>query len=279
MFFKIFILKYTIMNILQRFFNLFKKEKKVQPRMNFGWKRDLPDHRDFKFKIEMPHDLPPSVDLRAQCPPIYDQGDLGSCTANALGGAFQFEQKKQQKPDFVPSRLFIYYNEREMEGTINQDAGAQIRDGIKTMVDKGVCPEKMWPYNTWKFKKQPCPECYTVALENQVQEYLRITPHTLYEVKHCLSDGYPVAFGFTIYESFMNEEVARTGIAPMPGPNESMLGGHATMIVGYDDSMSALLVRNSWGPNWGIGGYFWLPYGYVTEPNLSADYWTIRLVE
>ena len=267
------------MNILKRFFNLFKKEKKVKPAIKFGWKRDLPDHRDFKFKITAPHELPPSVDLRNLCPGVYDQGELGSCTANALGGAFQFEQIKQKRPDFIPSRLFVYYNEREIEGTINEDAGAQIRNGIKTMVDKGVCPESMWPYNIGKFRKKPDDGCYTVALENQITEYLRISPHTLYEVKHCLSDGYPVAFGFMIYESFMSDKVAQTGIVPMPDPKEQSMGGHAVLAVGYDDSKNALLVRNSWGSKWGMGGYFWLPYGYVSEPNLSADFWTIRMVE
>jgi C1A family cysteine protease len=268
------------MNILKRFFNLFKKEKKVQPSLrNFGWKRDLPDPRDFKFKVTAPHELPPSVDLRNLCPAVYDQGELGSCTANALGGAFQFEQIKQKRPDFIPSRLFIYYNEREIEGTINEDAGAQIRNGIKTMVDKGVCPESMWPYNIGKFKKKPDPGCFTVAMENQVKEYLRLSPHTLYEVKHCLADGYPVSFGFMIFESFMSPEVASTGVAQMPGPNEQPMGGHAVLAVGYDDAKQALLVRNSWGTSWGLGGYFWMPYGYVTTPNMSADYWTIRMVE
>jgi len=269
------------MNLLQRFINLFKKEKKVQPSVKFGWKRDLPDPRDFKFKVTVPHDLPPIVDLRPQCPAeVYDQGDLGSCTANALGGAFQFEQMKQNKAaNWVPSRLFIYYNEREMEGTINEDAGALLRDGIKSMVDKGVCPETMWPYKTCKFKKRPSEECYSEALNNQVTEYLRISPHSLYEVKHCLSEGYPIAFGFTIFESFMSDSVARTGIAPMPQPNESTLGGHAVLAVGYDDTKQALIVRNSWGKSWGQNGYFYLPYGYVTEANYSADYWTIRVVE
>jgi len=268
------------MNFIQKFFSLFKKEKKTQPSLkNFGWKRDLPDQRDFKFKVTAPHDLPTSIDLRNVCPDVYDQGELGSCTANALGGAFQMEQIKQKRSDFIPSRLFVYYNEREMEGTINEDAGAQIRNGIKTMVDKGVCPESMWPYNIGKFKKRPDEGCYTVAMENQVTEYLRLSPHTLYEVKHCLSDGYPVAFGFMIYESFMSDLVAKTGVAKMPTPNEQPMGGHAVLAVGYDDNKNALLVRNSWGKSWGIDGYFWMPYEYVTTPNMSADYWTIRMVE
>jgi len=270
------------MKLFDRFINFVQaRPAKVKnaKRINFGWKRDLPDFRDRKFKIVAPHELPPLVDLRAQMPPVYNQGNLGSCTANALGAAFQFEQMKQNKPNFIPSRLFVYYNEREMEGTINEDAGAMIRDGIKTMVDKGVCPETMWQYIESKFTKKPCQQCYDEALKNQVLEYLRISPHTLYETKHCLSDGFPVVFGFTIFESFMTTKVTESGIATMPLPNEQPIGGHAVLAVGYDDSKQALIVRNSWGAEWGINGYFYLPYGFVEEPNLSADFWTIRLVE
>jgi len=247
--------------------------------IKFGWKRDLPDHRDYKFKVSMPVDLPPMIDLRDQCPPVYDQGELGSCTGQALAGAYQFEDMKQGHPSFIPSKLFIYYNERVIEGTVNEDNGAMIRTGMKTLVDSGVCPETMWPYNTGRFTRKPCDPCYKTALDNQVLQYLRITPHTLQEVKQCLALGYPVVFGFSVYSSMMTPEVARTGVVPMPGPNDSLMGGHATMIVGYDDSKNSLIVRNSWGENWGMKGYFLLPYGYVSEPNLSADYWTIRLVE
>jgi C1A family cysteine protease len=224
-------------------------------------------------------ELPPLIDLRDQCPPVYDQGELGSCTAQALGGAYQFEEMKQGMENFIPSRLFIYYNERVIEGTVNEDAGAMIRDGMKTLVSDGVCNETLWPYNVCKFKKKPTSECYIAAKDNQVLQYLRLSPHTLYDVKQCLALGYPVVFGFTVFDSLMTPEVARTGIAPMPGPNDSTLGGHAVMAVGYDDSKNALIVRNSWGKNWGIDGYFYLPYGFVTTPNMSADYWTIRLVE
>jgi len=269
------------MNIFKRFIKLFSKKEQLPPPVlrNFGWKRDLPDPRDFKFKITQRIDLPKSVDLRKECPKVYNQYDLGSCTANALGAAFQFEQIKQNQPDFVPSRLFIYYNERVLEGTVNEDAGAMIRDGIKTMVKEGVCPEDMWPYRTGKFRKRPPQECYTEALNHQVLEYQRITPHTLYEVKHALHMGHPISFGFMIFESMMTDDVARTGVVPMPRPGEQPMGGHAVLAVGYDDKRNALLVRNSWGSSWGIGGYFWLPYEYVSKPNMSADYWVIKLVE
>ena len=259
---------------------LFKKKKKKELlKVNFGWVKDSHDPRDVKFKITQPHELPTMVDLRTQCPPVYNQYNIGSCTANALGAAFQFEQMKQKKPDFIPSRLFIYYNERAIEGTINEDAGAMIRDGIKTMVKEGVCPENMWMYIPASFKDKPTEDCYKTALNNQVLEYLRISPHSLYEVKHCLSEGYPISFGFMLSESFMSDEVAHTGIAKMPNVNENIIGGHAVLCVGFDDSKESLIVRNSWGSEWGLGGYFYLPYGYVTELNLSNDYWTIRLVE
>lgn len=266
--------------LFKKVISIFKrKPKTVESQIKFGWVRDLPDPRDFKFKIKAPIPVPPKVDLRNQCPPVYNQGSLGSCTANALGAAFQFEQIKQEKPNWIPSRLFIYYNERVMEGTVNEDAGAMIRDGIKSMVKEGVCPETMWQYNVSKFKCRPPQECYIEALNNQVLEYLRITPHTLYEVKQCLAEGYPIVFGFMIFESMMTQEVARTGIVPVPSSREKPIGGHAVMAVGYDDEKEALIVRNSWGSEWGINGDFYLPYWFVTTHNASADYWTIRLVE
>jgi len=262
-----------------KIFNWLWKSKKEVPEIKFGWKRDLPDHRDIKFKVGAPRDLPPMIDLRPLCPPVYNQGGIGSCTANALGAAYQFEQMKQRRSNFIPSRLFIYYNERAMEGTINQDAGAMIRDGIKTMVKEGVCPETEWQYIENKFKIKPPDSCYKTAQDNQVLEYLRLSPHTLSEVKACLFDGYPVVFGFMIYESMMTSSVTRSGVVPIPSRRERPTGGHAVTAVGYDDSKQCLIVRNSWGEAWGMAGYFYLPYWFVTTHNASADYWTIRLVE
>lgn len=252
---------------------------KPKQEFKFGWVKDVEDVRDHKFTITTQHELPSLVDLRNLCPPVYDQGELGSCTANALGAAFQFEQIKQNKENFMPSRLFIYYNERAIEGSVDRDSGAMIRDGIKTMVNDGVCPESIWNYNPKDFAIKPSDECYKIASDNQVLQYMKIMPQNLYEVKHCLSDGYPIAFGFLIYESFMSSIVAKTGIAKMPKHNDKLLGGHAVLAVGYDDKKKALIVRNSWGSNWGDKGYFYLPYGYIENESLSSDFWTIRLVE
>jgi C1A family cysteine protease len=242
---------------------------------------DLPDHRDHIFSAPAPvlTVLPPKVDLRPACPPtVYDQGRLGSCTANAIAAAFEFDLGKQKLPDFMPSRLFIYYNERKIEGTVDSDSGAMIRDGIKSVAKQGVCTEDAWPYDISKFTDQPTKECYTAAKDNQALSYQRI-PQSLNQMRGCLANGYPFVFGFTVYESFESSEVAQTGVVPMPVDGESVLGGHAVLAVGYDDETQRFLVRNSWGSGWGDGGYFTIPYAYLTNRGLASDFWTIAKVE
>ncbi|HEX6351152.1 MAG TPA: C1 family peptidase [Candidatus Dormibacteraeota bacterium] len=245
----------------------------------YGWIPDLPDQRDRLYAAppEMLAALPPSADLRAGCPAVYDQGQLGSCTANAIAGAIEFDRRKQQLPDFVPSRLFIYYNERTIEGTVGSDSGAQIRDGIKSVNADGVCPESEWPYDIAKFTQKPPPQAYRDAQLDRAVSYQRLI-QSLNQMKACLASGFPFVFGFTVYESFETPQVAKTGQAPMPGPLDRPVGGHAVMAVGYDDAAQTLLVRNSWGPGWGMAGYFTLPYAYVAQPWLASDFWTIRLV-
>ena len=248
---------------------------------SFGWVPDLPDHRDqlYSAPVSTLQALPPSVDLRPQCPDVYDQGQLGSCTANAIGGALQFDQMKQQLPNFVPSRLFIYYNERVMENTVDSDSGAQIRDGIKSVGKLGACHEQpSWPYDIAKFSTKPPKPCYVEALKNRAILYQRLTP-TLNQLRGCLASGYPFVFGFTVYQSFESQEVATTGHAPLPGASETVLGGHAVAAVGYDDAQQWFIVRNSWSANWGMKGYFTLPYTYLTNPQLADDFWTIRVVQ
>ena len=249
--------------------------------VRFGWVPDLPDHRDFLYAAPpaVLRKLPVKADLRNQCPPVYDQGQLGSCTANAIGAAFEFELKRQnQSSDFMPSRLFIYFNERVIEHTVNSDSGAQIRDGIKSVNKQGTCPESMWPYDIGQFTDKPTEDCYNNALEHQVLSYQRIS-RTLSQMRGCLADGYPFVLGFTVYESFESESVAKTGKLNMPKKNEKSVGGHAVLAVGYDDKAKRFIIRNSWGNAWGLNGYFTMPYDYLLEENLSDDFWTIRLVE
>ena len=242
-----------------------------------GWIPDIPDQRDYPYamlgsKVTTP--LPTSVDLRPLCSPIEDQGNLGSCTANSLAGALEFLEDKDKVKFSDASRLFIYYNERVIERTILSDSGAMIRDGIKTLAKQGFCSEKNWPYNIAKFTKKPNITCYKEALTRLITSYYRLT--TLNDMKTCLATGYPFVFGFTVYESFESDVVTKTGVVPMPAANEKTLGGHAVCAVGYDDSTSRFLVRNSWGSNWGINGYFTIPYSYVSNSNLADDFWTIR---
>src|SRR5271166_378517 len=244
---------------------------------SYGWRPDLPDQRDFLFRASrLTAPLPSKVDLHAAFPPVYDQGNLGSCTANAIAGAIDFERHKQKLPFLSPSRLFIYYNERVLENSAATDSGATLRDGMKTVAAQGACPESLWPYDIAQFAKLPASACYTAALEHRTLSYLRVA-QDLAHMKSCLASGYPFVFGFTVYASFESDAVAQTGKVPMPASNESVVGGHAVVIAGYSDASQRFLCRNSWGPNWGINGYFTLPYAYAVNSNLADDFWTIRL--
>ena len=247
----------------------------------FGWIPDLPDARDHIYSAPVPTlmTLPLSVDLRPACPAVLDQGQLGSCTANAIANAHLFDQMKQASASpFAPSRLFIYYNERVMEHTASEDAGAMLRDGIKSIAKQGVCPERQWKYSPSKFAQKPPAACFTAALDHQAVSYQRL-PQTLLQMKGCLATGYPFVFGFTVYESFESARTAETGVANLPRPSEHVVGGHAVLAVGFQDAQQRFIVMNSWGSGWGDEGCFTIPYAYLTDDNLSADFWTVRVVE
>ena len=179
------------------------------PYNKYGWKPDLPDIRDLSIAFqENPH-YSKTVDLRKQCPPIYDQGNLGSCTANAIAAAYQFDEMRQENSDsFMPSRLFIYYNERKMEGSTDTDSGANIRDGIKSINRQGVCHESIWPYDISKFAVEPDQVCYSDAKYHKSLIYHRVK-HNCKQIRAALHNGYPVVFGISVYQSFENEEVAK----------------------------------------------------------------------
>ncbi len=246
----------------------------------YGWRPDLPDFRDFAYAapVHVLQQLPPTVDLSLQSPGVYDQRSLGSCTAQAIAAALEFNLIKQGAQLFTPSRLFIYYNERVIIDTVNIDSGAYLRDGLIVVSKLGACPELLWPYSISEFTKKPYQSCYSDALEHQVLSYHRV-PRTLSQMKGCLAEGYPFVFGFTVFESFDSTETATSGVANMPQPGEARLGGHAVMAVGYNDETRRFLVKNSGGEEWGLDGYFTLPYDYLLNEGLSDDFWTIRSVE
>ena len=245
----------------------------------YGWLPDLPDHRDLQFseKFTAQAALPASVDLSPKMPPVYDQGQLGSCTANSIGAAFEYDLMQQKLPSFTPSRLFIYYNERSVEGTIKSDSGAMIRDGIKVVNKLGACKETTWTYDITKFAKKPPTAAFKEAMSHLGIKYYSVK-QTEFDLKTALASGFPVVFGFTVYESFESATVAKTGIVNIPAKTEKSLGGHAVLIVGYDDAKKQFKVRNSWGPSWGLKGYFLMPYDYVVNPNLASDFWVLQQI-
>jgi C1A family cysteine protease len=256
--------------------------------LTFGWVPDIPDQRDRKFSIVKDIPIKTNVDLRSVCPPIYDQGNLGSCTAQAIAGVIQFDQMKENLVEqFTPSQLFIYYNERVIEGTVNSDCGAMIRTGVKSVNKDGVCPNKEWAYIISKFKTTPPVKAYNHAKLHPTVEYSRINNVSALglDMLTCLSDGYPFIFGFSVYESFMN--IGKSGIVKMPKPTERVLGGHAVVAVGYNWTNKTIsgcpsnyfIVRNSWGTSWGKSGYFFMPKEYLTDTNLADDFWVIRVVK
>ena len=250
----------------------------IQIRSNkwYGWLPDLPDRRDLRCqqmsKLAL-RKLPLAVDLRDGCSPVENQGKLGSCTANALVGALEFLEVKAGQPLVDLSRLFIYYNERVIEGSVQEDSGAYLRDGIKALAKLGVCAEALWPYNIAKFTQKPTAACYVQAMQHLIASYHRLA--TVDDMRACLAGGYPFVFGFTVYESFESAAVTASGVVNLPQPAETVLGGHAVMGVGYDDATQRFIVRNSWDRDWGQKGYFTMPYAYLADRDLSDDFWMI----
>ncbi len=216
----------------------------------------------------------PSSDLRPYLPPIYDQGQLGSCTGNAIAAAYEFSTMAQRPECYMPSVLFIYYNERLLENTVDRDVGAVISDGIKTIAQYGVSPELYWPYDVAKFHIKPPEEAYKAALRHKS---VLSTPVdlNLTTVLKTLSDGFPIIVGIQLFLSFDGEHVAKTGYVPMPKEHEFSKGGHAVLIVGFASDSNHFIVRNSWGEEWGDEGHFYLPADYI---RYMSDAWIIAVV-
>ncbi len=259
-----------------------------------GWRPDTPDPRDHVFSVaraKVTHGVTrrtvaPTIDLRTSgfLAAPYDQGDLGSCTANAISGAYEYEQRRQGLVDYMPSRLFIYYGERAIEGTIPQDAGAEIRDGMKVSATLGVPHETLWPYDISQFAVKPPKKVYTDARKHQCLTYARVDVSPT-GITTALSALTPVVVGFSVFESF--EAVGANGICPIPNPKkEKLLGGHAVLCVGYINMIGAnkktadhAIIRNSWGTTWGDGGYCYMPLAWLANTKNADDFWAIQTVE
>jgi C1A family cysteine protease len=209
------------------------------------------------------------VNWRSKCSPIEDQGNLGSCVAQAIVGALEFLERKAGDDPFNDlSRLFVYYQARAIENSILDDAGCEIRDGVKGCAKIGVPREEIWPYRISDFAKAPSTQAYADATAHKIASYWKIASDLA--SRQSLADGYPVVFGCWVYESFESNAVDASGTVPMPQSGEAMLGGHAMLRVGYNDVSQRWIVRNSWG-KWGRRGYCTMPYAYP-----CSDLWTIR---
>lgn len=254
------------------------QELRQQQIKGFGWRKDPPDPRDRAFAPRFTaQELPREKSLKAKVTSIFDQGQLGSCTANAVALMLRFVERKQGERTVALSRLFIYFWTRWMEGTVNEDSGAYLRDTIKVVNKQGAPAERQWPYHIENFTKQPPSEYDDDALQHQAILYARV-PRSLQAMKACLVEGFPFVFGFAVFESFMR--TGEDGIAPIAGVDEPLLGWHAVVAVGYDDSLyggaGGFWCANSWSRSWGRRGFFTLPYHVLLDPGQSDDFWTIR---
>ena len=213
------------------------------------------------------------MDLRAICSPIEDQGNIGSCTAQAGVGVYEFVGDKMKAPYEDKSRLALYWMTRSLEGTVPFDSGATLRNTVKAMAKFGLGNESKWPYVTDKFFEKPPQSFFQDASDHKITAYQRL--NTLDDVLGCLADGFAFMFGFSVYSSMMTDKVGKTGQIPMPKKTDSLEGGHAIVGVGYTEK-ERLIIRNSWGRKWGDDGYGYLPFGYIKDRNLSDDFWTVR---
>jgi C1A family cysteine protease len=256
----------------------------VQRQRHYGLIPDRPDPRDYLLHehvaLASVPTLPASVDLRTTGnldDPVFEQGALGSCTANAIASALMYVQRTTKlSANVTPARLAIYYWERLIEGSTAEDAGAELRDGLKVVAGKpGYVDEAEWPYDISRFAVAPGPTVVVDAARDRVTKYLRV-PISRDSMRQALAAGFPVVVGFQVFNAIESAEVARTGVLPMPGPRDQPIAGHAVLLVGYDDRSGLWTCRNSWGPDWGQGGYFTVPYGYLDNPAYASDFWTIQ---
>jgi C1A family cysteine protease len=237
-----------------------------------NWMRSLYHLQEHVVTPTTTPEFPQHVDLRQWCSPIEDQGQIGSCTANAIVSMLEWLENKNKDTNFVRlSRLFVYYNERNMEGSTTTDSGAFIHDGINSIGQLGICEEPIWPYDEAKFTVKPSDTAYTEALQRRYHTYSRISGKE--QMLACLTEGYPFVFGVQVEESTFCTEVPGGMVAMITG-DEKDLGGHAMCCVGYDMEKELFIVRNSWGEEWGDKGYCYFPFEYLVY--FADDCWTVR---
>jgi len=252
-----------------------------------GWLPDDPDLRDYSQRHENvapmlrltaaigTDPLPLIVDLREGFSPVEQQGAIGSCTANAAAGVIEFMQRRARAKYIDMSRRFLYKMTRQRMGFMG-DTGASLRETLKTLVDVGAPPESLWPYDIRHYDDEIPGEVLSHAFPRRVLTYYTLDPlgqgtdQTLDELRRAVAAGIPVMFGFTVHSNWDQ----RSAVIPMPSSRDRHVGGHAVVAAGYDDTRDLLLFRNSWGAEWGEGGYGWMPFAYLVH-GWAQDFWAV----
>jgi C1A family cysteine protease len=248
----------------------------------YGWRPSLPDHRDETAVLDLVT-APDLISLRPTLPPVYDQGQLGSCVLNSTSCLVQVAERHEGEIRPMPSRLFGYYNCRVEDGSpLAADTGTEVRTAFKVLARYGYCAEVAWPYDIARFAEKPTQACYSEAHKELASRYRTVLQWSR-ALGSALIQGYPIAMGFSVYESFESTEVAKTGVVPMPATTEAILGGHSMAIIGRDFTRKRFAgrmyeLRNSWGKAWGDNGYCWMPAEYIENPRLSSDFWILQAI-
>jgi len=246
----------------------------------FGYKRDAIDTRDQHFGLVRPHvSLPPKFDLLDRMPYVQDQGETNACIFYSLASIIQHLDRANTADDdeWFPSPYFMYWVTRNLEGDVEADDGAQIRNAIKAVAQFGACPNDYWSENQ-PITKKPDEQAFAAAKQNLIGRYSRVA-QSLDGIRSCLFAGHPFLFGFQVFPQFEGDQIAANGLLLMPEGDP--LGGHCVVAVGYDDIAQMVLVRNSYGDKWGlptVKGHFLMPYRYITNPTLVSDLWTVQSV-
>jgi C1A family cysteine protease len=257
-------------------------EQSIQPQPHYIYNvpRSTVDDRDIPFvapESVAKAILPPKIDLRGKMPPVLSQGQIGSCVSNAASNSLRYLLTKEKRYIFQPSRLFIYWNTRVLiEGNpADQDTGISIRGVCKSLSKYSACTETIWPYDVTKYTINPPLQTYTNASLHSVVKYLSLQQDLFY-IKQALVSGFPVMFGIQVYESFESDYTLQTGIITYPNVGtEQCFGGHAMLIVGYNDVSQRFILQNSWGTSVGQNGFFEIDYNYILNSDLTWDLWVL----
>lgn len=247
------------------------------PSIVFGYKPDVEDERDYKLKLTAPRKMPTNFSLKNSLPPVLDQGNLGSCVSNAVVNTLKYLYMRNKRLTKNWSRLFNYYNTRVLENSVNEDDGCQIRNAIKVCNKSGTPFEPTWPYNISKFANKPTITSYNEARNHIITSYRRVS-QTRNDIQTCLLASNPILIGFYCGTNIFSNYTTKTGNVTYPTNNEQIIGGHCVLLVGYDDNKQVYEFMNSWGTRWGNKGYGTLPYSYVENSNLAADFWIVENV-